>query len=93
MANPKHNTRKNAYMDLQPGIPLVEICGNRRVLIENHKGITCYGGKEIFVKVKKGDIHVVGDGLFLCRMNKTKLVITGKITAIHMHAGASDECN
>ena len=88
MANPKHRINNHAYMDLQSGVPLVEICGNSRVLIENHNGITCYGGSDIFVKVKKGDIHVVGDGLFLCRMNKTKLVITGKITSVHMHIGA-----
>lgn len=88
MANPKQRMNKHAYMDLRPGVPLVEICGNHRVLIENHKGITCYGETDIYVKVNKGDIHVVGEGLYLCRMNKIKLVITGRISTVQMHIGA-----
>lgn len=91
MASPKRFMNKQAYMDLQPGVPLIEICDNRRVLIENHNGITCYCSNEIFVKVKRGDIHVLGEGLYLCRMNKTKVIITGKITSVQMHLGADYE--
>ena len=90
MANPRHNLNKQAYMDLQPRVPLVEICDNRRVLIENHNGITCYGGNEIIVKVKKGDISISGENLYLCRMNRVKLVITGKISSVHMHIGVGN---
>ena len=77
MSNPKNFINKQAYMDLRPGVPIVEICDNKRVLIENHNGITGYSGNEIFVKVKKGDVHVIGENLYLCRMNKTRLVFSG----------------
>ena len=45
---------QNSYLELRPDTPLVEICDNKRVLIENHRGVICYGVKEIIVKVKKG---------------------------------------
>ena len=89
MSNPKNFIKKQAYMDLRPGVPIVEICDNKRVLIENHNGITCYGDNEIFVKVDKGDVHVIGENLYLCRMNKTKLIISGRILSVHMHIGAT----
>ena len=89
MSNPKNFINKQAYMDLLPGVPIVEICDNKRVLIENHNGITCYGDNEIFVKVKKGNVYVRGENLYLCRMNKTKLIISGRILSVHMHIGAT----
>lgn len=78
------------YLDLNPETFLVEICDNRRVLIENHRGITCYGTNEIAVKVKKGSIAVCGDHLCLTRMNKTKLVISGRITSIQIQKGSDN---
>jgi len=36
-----------------PGVPLVEIAGDRRVLIEHHCGVTQYGRCRISVRVNK----------------------------------------
>jgi sporulation protein YqfC len=72
---------------LNPDTFLIEICDNRRVLIENHRGITCYGSNEIVIKVKQGSICVCGDHLYLSKMNKTKLVVSGRITAIQIQKG------
>ena len=49
---PSDNQMQNSYIELRPDTPLVEICDNKRVLIENHRGVICYGVKEIIVKVK-----------------------------------------
>ena len=38
--------------DLVPGIPLVEIYGQQRVLVENHRGIVGYEDQEILVRVQ-----------------------------------------
>lgn len=65
-----------------PGMPLVEIVGCRRVLIENHKGISMYGRNEIHINVSYGQLCVCGVGLELARMTNKQLVITGQIDTI-----------
>lgn len=67
-----------------PGIPLVEIAGQSRVLIENHHGVTAYGCTEICVKVHFGHICICGMGLELARMTKHQLVITGRIDSVSL---------
>lgn len=64
-------------------LPLVEICGHKRVLIENHFGIAMYRCNEIMVKVCFGCIHVSGSGLIIKKFCKEKIVISGDIDAIH----------
>ncbi len=70
-----------------PGLPLVEIMGEHRVLIENHRGVVGYGCTEICVKVKFGVIKVCGDGLMLSRMTKQQLIISGKIDGVCLCRG------
>ncbi len=67
-----------------PNLPLVEIMGEHRVLIENHKGVAGYGNTEICVKVKFGFIKVTGEGLALARMTSHQLVITGQIDGVNL---------
>lgn len=67
-----------------PGIPLVELAGERRVLVENHCGVIEYGCKEIGVKVSYGQVCVCGSDLKLARMTRYQLVITGNIERISL---------
>ena len=67
-----------------PGVPLVEISGQRRVLIENHKGVCGYGPEQICVWVSYGRIDVRGCDLELARMTRQKLVITGTIHGVSL---------
>ncbi len=80
-----------AATDLQaepiPGLPLVEIAGDRRVLIEQHCGVTQYGGCRICVKVKFGAVVIVGTGLELTRMTGKQLIVTGKIDGVQLERG------
>lgn len=85
--NSSNNQIQNSFIELRPDTPLVEICDNKRVLIENHRGVICYGVKEIIVKVKNGSISVFGNHLSLARMNKTKLVICGEIHSVCVQKG------
>lgn len=71
-----------------PGMPLVELLGCQRVLIENHKGVTMYGCKEIRVRVSYGQICICGSGLELARMTQQQLVITGQIEGLSLLRGA-----
>lgn len=65
-----------------PGQPIVEVAGDRRVLIENHCGVKGYSREKIVVNVKYGFISVCGCGLELMRMTKEQLIIRGRIDAV-----------
>ena len=67
-----------------PGVPLVEIAGEKRVLIEHHCGVTEYGRCQICVKVKFGFVMVIGQRLELARMTKEQLIITGRIECVKL---------
>lgn len=78
--------RLTGEVDIQaqplPGMPIVELAGNRRVLIENHRGVREYSRERIGVKVKSGLVVVCGQGLELNRMTRQQLVIQGTIEAV-----------
>lgn len=67
-----------------PGLPLVELVGCGRVLVENHFGVTEYGQNLIRVRVKFGDVCICGSSLELSRMTKGQLIIRGKIESISL---------
>lgn len=73
--------------ELLPGQSVVELAGDRRVLIENHRGVTEYGQGKISVRVRYGLVVVCGCGLELSRMTREQLVITGRIDSITLHRG------
>lgn len=68
-----------------PGLPLVEISGDIRVLIENHMGVTEYGKERIRVRVKFGDVCICGCALELSRMTKGQLIIRGRIDSVSLN--------
>lgn len=65
-----------------PGLPLIEIVGDCRVLIERHLGVTEYGKEKIVIKVRQGAICVSGSCMELIRMTKNQLVIKGTIFSV-----------
>jgi len=67
-----------------PGIPLVELCGCRRVLVENHQGVIAYNDNEIRIRVRYGVIEISGQTLRLCRMCREQLVIMGQIDGVSL---------
>lgn len=70
--------------ELLPGVPLVEIAGDSRVLIEHHFGVTEYGRCQICVRVKYGFVVIQGRGLELACMTRQILVITGNIDCVRL---------
>lgn len=65
-----------------PGIPLVEIAGEHRVLIERHNGVTEYDDSRICVRVKYGQVCVCGGALTIAQMTCAKIVICGRIDSV-----------
>ena len=80
--------RVAAAADLQeepiPGLPLVEIAGDRRVLVERHCGVTEYGRCRICVRVKFGAVVIQGTQLELARMTGEQLIVTGRIESVQL---------
>ena len=68
-------------------IPIVELAGQNRVLIENHFGVLAYSPEEIQVKVTYGRISVLGMGLKLLQLSNEQLVINGQIDAVKIGRG------
>lgn len=67
--------------------PLLEVCGDSRVVIERHAGVTEYAKDRISVRVKGGEYCVMGQELSLCRMCDQQLLIRGKIDSIQIRRG------
>lgn len=75
-----------------PGIPILELTGDRRILIECHCGVTAYTTEEIGIRVKFGTVKIRGCDLRLAHMSRERLVVSGRIDSIDLirrgeHAG------
>ena len=68
-------------------LPLIEIAGDRRVLVEHHKGVSEYGENQIGILVKFGTVIVLGSGLRLSLMSKDRLIVSGCIDSIQLFRG------
>lgn len=65
-------------------LPIVELVGQRRLLIENHHGVLSYAVNEIRIKVSYGCIIVDGKDLQLMEMSRVKLAICGRIDSLQL---------
>jgi len=65
-------------------IPIAELAGRNRLLVENHQGILAYSKQEIQIKVSYGRLAVVGTDLQLMQISREQLVITGQIAEIQV---------
>lgn len=65
-----------------PGQSLLELTGDRQVLIENHQGVKEYSRERVGVKVAFGEILLCGRELELARMRRGQLVVSGIVESI-----------
>ena len=68
--------------DLDTSLPRVELIGDRRVMIENHRGILEYSDVCMRVALSGLILRVIGSGLELRRLTLTEMTIAGKICAL-----------
>ena len=72
----------NLPTEPHPGVPVVEILGNCRVLIERHCGVIAYDENMIEIKTKYGQLNINGCQLQLTQMTKAQLIVSGKIFGV-----------
>lgn len=73
--------------EVLPGVPLVEMIGFQRILIENHRGVKQFGREQITVCVKYGLLCVSGRCLELRKMSHCQLIISGQIEQLTVIRG------
>ena len=66
-------------------LPLVELAGSYRILIENHTGVLSYSQEEIAVRVNYGFLRILGQDMKLAEMHYDQLVISGQIDSVLLH--------
>lgn len=49
--------------DVTSDVPRVEVIGNERLKIENHRGVALFSPRQLIMKAKIGAIHITGDQL------------------------------
>jgi len=64
------------------GMPVVELTGDVAVMIEQHHGICAYSEEEICINVNLGRMYVCGSGLAIRVMNRRRMILYGRITAL-----------
>ena len=64
------------------GLPLVEIAGDCRVLVERHRGVLAYDHRKICIRLNFGVLQVCGCDLSIAHMTKAQLVIIGQIQTV-----------
>ena len=76
--------RAELEIEPMPAQPIVEIAGDHRVLVENHRGVSAYSAERILINVSFGTVCICGCGLRLIRMTKEQLVIRGRIDTVSL---------
>ena len=70
--------------DAFAGSAKLTLNGRRHLLIENHRGILKYGDKLIAVDCGGMKVRICGDELNLSAMDKSDMLITGRILSIEL---------
>lgn len=68
--------------DLDMGLPRIEIVGDRRVTVENHKGIVEYSDTLMRIACGRLQLRITGAGLELCALSLSEVSVTGKIISV-----------
>ena len=72
----------NLHGEPLPGVPIVEIAGDSRVLVERHGGVIAYDPEEIQIRVRYGLVSITGCSMELTQMTQDQLIISGQIDCI-----------
>ena len=80
----KVSERLNLPAEATAGLARVNIIGNRRVSVENHRGVGAFSPEYMELLTRDGPIQVRGQALTLIVMNHLELVVTGQIRSVEL---------
>lgn len=72
------------YSETLPGQTIIEIAGDRRVLVERHDGVVEYGTQRIRIRAKFGIICILGCNLQLKHMTRQQMIVSGQIDSVQI---------
>ena len=70
------------FDDLHGARPRVEIIGNSRVVVENHRGIQEYDDSILRVKCRGCEVRILGADLELTALSMDELAVMGVISSV-----------
>lgn len=86
MNHDKFFNQLSEYYDLPEDViinlPIINMAGNQKMVIENHEGIVQYTDSQISIKIKKSLLIVEGVELKILQYAKDEIMIKGKIITI-----------
>lgn len=90
MKHKKHVVNKLIHImelepDILPGLPVIELFGNQRLIIENYLRVTDYSAEQIYIALSFGHLQIYGSNLLLARLAQDKLVVTGRIQKLSLN--------
>ena len=79
---PKNESASSLTLDLNSGLPTLDMLGNRRITIEGSTGVLRYESENIKINTNKMVVSVCGRGLTVKCISAVDVVIEGFITGI-----------
>ena len=73
--------------DLDPRLSRVEVTGDRRVHVENHRGSLEYSDTVMRIALAGSELRITGHGLELSALTLTELTVSGTVCALEYIAG------
>lgn len=73
--------------DLDPRLSRVEVTGDRRVHVENHRGILEYSDIVMRIALAGSELRITGHDLELSALTLTELTVSGTVCALEYIAG------
>lgn len=72
------------------GLPFAEVLGDTKFVfiggkalyVSNYRKVITYGKNEIDLRIKKDVIHILGEDLIIKQLDKTEIIVAGKIGGI-----------
>lgn len=79
--------RAGLHAESFPGITLLELSGDDRILVENHRKVLGYTPKGIILQTTFGLAKIEGENLVIASMERGQLLIRGRVRAVLMEEG------
>ena len=79
--------KKEGFFSSLRQLPVAELGGDRRVLIERYRKICRYTREEILVAMEYGQLRIQGQELELAQISQAQIVITGRIDSLSLERG------